>query len=115
LILLGLKLSNASGLQFLQQIKSHCKYRRTPVIIISGSTQKADIDAAYSSHAAAFIGKPRTKNESARLRRALESFWFELASFPGRPPTEREPRIPTVKAPRLMPFASHRFRPNDGF
>ncbi|MEO1338957.1 MAG: response regulator, partial [Myxococcota bacterium] len=107
LILLDLRLPGSSGLRFLEQIKAEPQYRCIPVVVVSGSTLKSDVDGAYHRHAAAFIEKPRTKKDGFRLRRAIESFWFELASFPARA-DEAALRGSLADAPRLIPIEAVR-------
>jgi CheY-like chemotaxis protein len=58
LILLDLHLPRKSGLELLSEIKSDPALKDIPVIILTGSLDPSDVNAAYSAYAAAYITKP---------------------------------------------------------
>ncbi len=58
LILLDLKMPGMDGLEVLQSIKSLTALQRIPVVMLTTSSEPADIDRAYALGANSFLVKP---------------------------------------------------------
>ncbi|MBA3707904.1 MAG: response regulator [Planctomycetes bacterium] len=58
LILLDLNLPVTNGKQILEVLQSDLVWKRIPVIILSGSHRKEDIDACYRKGASLYVVKP---------------------------------------------------------
>lgn len=81
LILLDLNLPGKSGLELLQEIKSDYDLRRIPVIVLTTSTARQDIDASYALYANCYVIKPLDIMTFARVLRQIESFWLDIATL----------------------------------
>ena len=91
LVLLDLKMPRATGFEVLKWIRSHPLFGSVPVVILSGSQLKDDIQAAHSAGANSFKFKPLGFTDLVRLVKDLNTSW--LSNQTSRPPThERLPR-----------------------
>jgi chemotaxis family two-component system response regulator Rcp1 len=82
LVLLDLNLPRKSGRELLIDIKSDPALRRIPVLILSTSANRADVEACYDAHANAYITKPVDWVQFVALATALRDFWCRYASLP---------------------------------
>lgn len=82
LILLDLNLPKKDGREVLQFIKSNDDLRKIPVIILSTSNAKTDIDGAYNLFANSYITKPVDFQDFITLIKDIENFWLTTASIP---------------------------------
>jgi CheY-like chemotaxis protein len=85
LILLDLHLPGASGLEVLGQIKAHPKFSRIPVIILTASSESADINAAYNLGANSYIVKPIDFDRLLQVTDQVELYWAILDKLPQNP------------------------------
>jgi CheY-like chemotaxis protein len=81
LILLDLNLPGANGTELLAEIKSQRDLRQIPVIILSTSTEAADIARAYDLRANCYISKPGDLESLVDLVHMLEAFWLGTAAI----------------------------------
>ncbi len=84
LILLDLKLPDASGLDILRDIKSNPDLRRIPTVILTSSDADEDIIKSYDRHANAYITKPVDFAGLLKVIRNLDQFWLSLVKLPSR-------------------------------
>jgi len=82
LTLLDLNLPRASGMEVLETIRGEEPFRHVPVIILSSSTAREDVERSYEEHANAYLGKPTDSAEYMQLANAIEQFWLETAQLP---------------------------------
>ncbi len=82
LILLDLNMPRKDGREALQEIKSDPVLRRIPVVVLTTSNAEADILRSYDLGVNAFITKPVTFEELARVLQVLGDFWFEIVRLP---------------------------------
>lgn len=82
LILLDINLPKMSGIEVLKKIKSDTTSQTIPVIILSTSSSKNDIERAYSNYANCYIIKPDSADKITETVEAIESFWVGLSSLP---------------------------------
>ncbi|MBP1608403.1 MAG: two-component system response regulator [Acidobacteria bacterium] len=82
LILLDLQLPGASGLEVLRQIKTHPKFSRIPVIILTASGESADAEAAYNLGANSYIVKPIDFDRLLQVTDQIELYWTILDRLP---------------------------------
>ncbi len=85
LVLLDLHLPGVDGVEVLRAIKGDSTLRSMPVIIMSQSREKTDIDAAYELGANGYIAKPGSFEGLCSLVRFLEAF----LSLPHASPDEK--------------------------
>jgi two-component system response regulator len=83
LLLLDLNLPRKDGREVLAEIKSDPELRRIPVVILTTSESADDITRTYDLHANAYITKPVDFEDFARVVRAVDSFFTDLAKRPG--------------------------------
>lgn len=82
LILLDLRLPDMDGIEVLETLKRDPSLVRIPVIILSGSTNPADVDAGYALHAAAYLPKPHTVDGWQHLVRVFRDHWLKMVLLP---------------------------------
>lgn len=84
LVLLDLSLPGTSGLDILQELRRGDTCPHVVVIVLTSSSYKQEVDAAYAAGANAFVTKPARLKELDRFVELIEGFWLSLAHLPGR-------------------------------
>jgi CheY-like chemotaxis protein len=84
LILLDLHLPKKNGQEVLAEIKADAQLRTIPVVVLTSSQAEADILQTYGLYANCSITKPIDLAGFAEVIRAIEHFWFAVASLPQR-------------------------------
>ncbi|HZS53649.1 MAG TPA: response regulator [Bryobacteraceae bacterium] len=82
LILLDLNLPRKNGKEVLAEIKASPTLRQIPVLIMTSSRSDEDVAQAYSLNANCYITKPGDLQEYISVVRAIEDFWFCIATLP---------------------------------
>ena len=82
LILLDLNMPRKNGHEALQEIKGVPNLKKIPVIVLTTSTLKSDIDRSYELGASGHITKPNSFDELIEQMQALYSYWFEAVNLP---------------------------------
>ena len=82
LVLLDLKLPKKMGMEVLHWIREESSVRKLPVVILSASAQKSDVDRCYEFGANAFLVKPSDADGLADMCQALKHFWLTYNIFP---------------------------------
>ena len=82
IIFLDLHLPKISGLEVLQEIKNNPAWTATPVVVVSGSSDPAEIRRAYELHASCYIHKPADLEEFLRFIRICYEFWGSVVTLP---------------------------------
>lgn len=81
-ILLDLKLPKVDGLEVLRQLKAHPAFRVIPVVVLTTSTQDADIQTAYQLGANSYIVKPVNFDKFVEVSAQIELYWMVLNQPP---------------------------------
>ncbi len=81
LILLDINLPIFTGHEVLKQIKADVVLKKIPVIILTTSSNKKDIDEAYSNHCNSYVKKPLDMNEFIKSISKIEEFWLQLSTL----------------------------------
>lgn len=89
LILLDLKLPCISGLDVLRELRGDPRGRHVPVVVMSCSTEHADISASYDLGANSYIHKPVDFDEFATAIGSVATYWLSLNELP--PPRAHAP------------------------
>lgn len=84
LILLDLKLPKVDGLEVLRRVRQNPKTRRIPVVILSSSTESADLSAGYDLGANGYIRKPVRFDQFLSTVECLGHYWLGLNESPPR-------------------------------
>src|SRR5262249_16872436 len=101
LILVDLDMPIMNGLELLHQFKHHYETRNIPVMVVTGSANPADHDAAVKAGCAGFITKPVGMNEF--LERVAECL-LQAGNRPASLPADEDEPDAAVKSkahPRL--------------
>ena len=69
-------------MEVLHWIREESSVRKLPVVILSASEQKSDVDRCYEFGANAFLVKPSDADGLADMCRALKHFWLTYNIFP---------------------------------
>lgn len=70
------------GWALLESIKTHAFYRRHPVVILSSSQDRADIEKAYAYGVASYIVKPTTYHQWLNCFYTFRRYWWETVALP---------------------------------
>jgi CheY-like chemotaxis protein len=79
LILLDFNLPRKNGREVLAEIKNDDTLKRIPVVVLSMSGDKEDIDKAYRLQANRFFTKPIDFEQFLEVVRFIEDFWLSIA------------------------------------
>jgi CheY-like chemotaxis protein len=82
IIFLDLNLPKKDGREVLKEIKSDPKLKRIPVIVMTTSGAKEDIESAYDHHANCFITKPVDLEDFMKVAETLRHFWLNMVQLP---------------------------------
>lgn len=77
-ILLDLKLPKVDGLEVLKQIKIHEISRAIPVVVLTSSSEDADIKKAYQLGVNSYIIKPVEFEKFMEVAQQIELYWTVL-------------------------------------
>ena len=85
-VLLDLNLPKIDGLEVLERIKQHPKYRSVPVVMLTSSREETDIVKSYEFGVNSFVVKPVDFTAFFEAIRDLGVFWAVLNEpFPANP------------------------------
>ena len=82
LLLLDLNMPRKDGREALKEIKSDPRLANIPVVVMSTSRDKEDIDEAYRLGANSFIPKPSRYEDLISTIGFITEYWFDTASLP---------------------------------
>jgi CheY-like chemotaxis protein len=81
LILLDLNLPKKDGREVLEDIKSHDRLKRIPVVILTTSQSEQDILESYQLSANAYVTKPVDLEQFLDVVKSIEGFWLEVVKL----------------------------------
>lgn len=82
LVLLDLNLPRKNGLEVLVEMRADEGLMRIPVIVLTSSAARQDVDESYARGANAFVVKPQDLDAFMDLIGAIRGFWLEVAQLP---------------------------------
>jgi CheY-like chemotaxis protein len=82
LILLDLNLPKKDGREVLAEIKEDANLKRIPVVVLTISSDEADILKSYNLHANCYITKPIDIEQFHKVVIAIDDFWFTIVKLP---------------------------------
>jgi CheY-like chemotaxis protein len=88
LVLLDLKLPRRSGLEVLHWIRKHPLVSRLPVVVLTSSRERNDVNTAYDLHVNSYLVKPVAFEALQELVSNLNIYWIicnEKPDLPGAP------------------------------
>lgn len=84
LILLDLNLPKMSGREVLSAIKSDANLKSIPVVVLTTSSAKEDVEKSYELQGNCFVTKPVGPDEFNKTILNIQDYWFGLAKLPHR-------------------------------
>ncbi len=84
MVLLDLKLPCVNGIDVLRWIRKQPEYVGLPVIVLTSSTLKTDIEEAYASGANSYVVKPASPEVLANMMRDFANWWLRHNLLSGR-------------------------------
>lgn len=82
LILLDLGLPGINGIEVLKRVRSHPLTRGVPVVVLTSSQERDDIQTAYQFGANSFVSKSETPELMFQRLKMLPVYWLELNRLP---------------------------------
>ncbi len=77
-ILLDLKLPKINGLEVLEVLKSHPRFKTIPVVVLTTSSESSDVKAAYHLGVNSYIVKPVDFDKFIEVAEHIELYWSVL-------------------------------------
>jgi CheY-like chemotaxis protein len=81
LILLDINMPVFSGHEVLKQIKNNDGLKKIPVIMLTTSSAKKDINLSYENHSNSYVIKPIDMEEFLKAILKIEEFWLQLSKL----------------------------------
>jgi two-component system, chemotaxis family, response regulator Rcp1 len=82
LVLLDLNLPRKNGLEVLDEMRADAALAVIPVIMLTSSSARHDVEAAYAHGANAFVVKPQDLDSFMDLIGTIRGFWLGVAQLP---------------------------------
>ena len=74
-ILLDLNMPRVNGLEVLEKIKSHERFKTIPIVILTTSSESTDLKSAYQLGANSYIVKPVDFEKFIDVARHIDVYW----------------------------------------
>lgn len=84
-ILLDLKLPRLNGLDVLRAIKGNPRTRAIPVVILTTSGERSDLETAYEIGCNSYLRKPVDFSQFNEMVRNVHRYWLSLNTAPPTP------------------------------
>jgi len=78
LIILDLKMPRVDGFEVLNAVKSTPCLRRIPIVVLTSSSEAADVDKCYDLGANSYLVKPVSFADFTRVVAEIETYWLAL-------------------------------------
>ena len=82
IIILDLNLPRYDGRELLAELKSSPKFKRIPVIVLTGSSSPVDVSTCYDLCANCYLVKPLDLGTLTDVVRSLLDFWLSKVKLP---------------------------------
>jgi two-component system response regulator len=78
LVLLDLKLPKVSGIEVLSAIRHHPRTQNLVVVVMTASTDHADLEACYHLGVNSYVIKPQDREQFQAWSRQVTVYWMQL-------------------------------------
>ena len=92
IILLDLNMPKLDGREALAEIKSDESLRRIPVVILTTSSDEADVLRSYNLGVNSFVTKPVTFEGLVEVMRTWSRYWLEIVELPDDRDVDDQPQ-----------------------
>ena len=75
LILLDLNMPVMNGIEFLQVVKQHARWRRIPAVVLTTSQEEQDKIASFDLSVAGYMTKPVDYRKFVDAMRTIDAYW----------------------------------------
>ncbi len=82
LILLDINLPKKNGREVLSEIKCDPNLKKIPVVVLTTSNSRSDIEDAYQLNANCYVVKPIDFDKFIEVVQSICNFWFNIVSLP---------------------------------
>jgi CheY-like chemotaxis protein len=82
LILLDLNLPRLSGQEVLTRIRAEAELNTVPIIVLTTSHRREDVEAVYAAGANTYIEKPQDFTRFVQVLQTIQRYWLEMALLP---------------------------------
>lgn len=82
LVLLDLKLPRVDGQEVLRLIRSHTRTQLIPVVVLTSSDERHDVERSYALGANSYVRKPVDFTQFSQSVRQLSTYWLLLNCCP---------------------------------
>lgn len=82
LIVLDLRMPKKGGLEVLAELRDEPELRVIPVVVLSSSDRREDINASYERGANSYVTKPATLTGLRQEVSELARYWMDVARLP---------------------------------
>lgn len=82
IILLDLNMPRKDGREALKEIKTDNHLKCIPVIVLTTSTERKDVQKIYELGVNSFVIKPPTFQQLVAFTKTLGKYWFEFVELP---------------------------------
>jgi two-component system response regulator len=84
IVLLDINMPRLDGFQAIRTIKSDPKLCHIPVLFLTTTSRKEDVQRAFESGASSFFSKPAEFEELVQLMEHILIYWKRVTRLPGR-------------------------------
>jgi CheY-like chemotaxis protein len=85
LVLLDLHMPRMNGLEVLASINSRRELRSVPVVVLTTSNSRSDVNEAYARHCSGYVIKPMGFSDFSKAIESLLAYWLSLVVLPDSP------------------------------
>lgn len=82
LVLLDLNISGKNGREILSEIKTNPQLKRIPIVVLTTSTEEADIFNSYAQQGNCYVIKSFDANQLFQVVKRIEEFWLGIVTLP---------------------------------
>ena len=82
LVLLDLKLPKLGGIELLEKVRADSRFEFTPVVVLTSSDERRDIESCYRLGANSYIRKPVDFTEFITTVGQVGTYWLSMNRLP---------------------------------